>query len=165
MSALHSSELKLVNSTDLKPWLVDSRALRREARPEALVVVAHQGMVTSESEKGDVVANEHDVADSESLVDASGSVRHYQYLGAQRREEAHLQTHNGRCVPFVEVKATFGSNNPLPVEISEDELASVPRDSGAGKVRNLVERDVDCLLNNVCKSRKTAATNHGDVYP
>ena len=101
-----------------------------EARSGGEVLAAKRML----GEQVDVVGDDHDVADEELGIHASGGVAHEERLDAQLVHHAYGERHFLHRVALVVVEAALHGHDILAAKLSEDELAGMSLDGADGEV-------------------------------
>jgi hypothetical protein len=88
-------------------------------------------------EEVDMVGNNHQVANLESRIHTTGSIRDEERLDAQFVHDAYGEGNFLHVVSFVVVETALHSHDVYATQFAEDECTSVTLDGRYGEVRNL----------------------------
>lgn len=105
--------------------LVVYRADGREARTEPSVVRSSERVATSKAHEGNMVLDDHHVADIVFRVDTSSGVCNNKHADTKGSHDSHGHTDDRGVVSFVEMEAAFHADYFLALDFSENELAGM----------------------------------------
>ena len=105
-------------------------------------VLATQRML---GEEVDMVGNNHQIANLEGRIHATGSIRDKECLDAQFVHDAYGEGHFLHVVSLVVVEAALHSHDVYATQFAEDEGTSVTLDGRYGEVRNLTVGDFQLI--------------------
>ncbi len=141
---------------------VVNRANGGEARTNRLVIHAHERVLASHTNKGNMVVNKHDIANLETLVETAGSVGDDDCANAESSHELDADDDILHVPTLVKVEAATHSNNVLAIELAENKLVVVALNLGIREAGNGAVRDDDTVLNVIGEVREASTADDTD---